>query len=74
MKVNVFAAQVHVEDLVLAHIEQNLINGNVQCKTGVRWRWRSTTFWRWLPLLCGSLGAAFCDMQYASPQAGILKR
>ena len=33
MKVNVFAAQVHVEDLVLAHIEQNLINGNVQCKT-----------------------------------------
>ena len=30
MKVNVFAAQVHVEDLVVAHIEQNLTMCNAK--------------------------------------------
>ena len=89
VKVNVFAAQVHVKDLVVAHIEQNLTMyyaklewdrggkaqrsgdrcpylgehgggphrakpAHVQRQTGVSWwwrgiRWRSTTFWRWLP-------------------------
>ena len=105
VKVNVFAAQVHVEDLVVAHIEQNLTMyyaklewdrggeaqrsgdrcpylgehgggphrakpAHVQRQTGVSWwwrgirwrRWRSTTFWRWLPWPRRSLGAAFCDM------------
>ena len=107
MKVGVFAAQIHVEDLVEAYIEQNLTMYNtklgwdgdedggdggaqrsgdgcpylgglgggshrakpahVQRQTAVRWwlrgiRWRSSTFWRWLPLSYRSLGAAFCDM------------
>ena len=43
---------------------------HVQRQTGVSWwwrgirwrRWRSTTFWRWLPWPRRSLGAAFCDM------------
>ena len=30
MKVGVFAAQIHVEDLVVAYIEQNLTNDHVQ--------------------------------------------
>ena len=30
MKVNVFAAQVHVEDLVVAHIEQNITMNNAK--------------------------------------------
>ena len=47
---------------------------HVQRQTGVRSRWRSTTFWRWLPLPCRrsrSCRTALCD--FTSPHTGILR-